>query len=292
MEIETVKNGEVCDTSLVPPAFRKSVNALTLRYFARTKDKLQQLLPKGAVVEEFDNPRPVFSSLPFAYERLDTPGLVKLFKILRPYLKGAKDDWDRMLRIMGWAYSRYPRKDQVWPKPESAFEILANARKKIWDVCDSKALLLIQGLLSAGYIARYVEYTRYEYANYPDSGHAFVEVWVDALQKWVVLDPSPNACFVRKGVPLNSLEIHNLYMDFAGGRGRPEPGGMFPRGLIQAIRNKHNYGKKYDRPTDEDTRKRIFYFFNICLRNDFMSKNLRPEDPQYYIHRARALLLP
>jgi len=267
-------------------AYSDEMNAVSMQDLPRTSAGLLSILPPNSRITRFENPRPVVSSLPFSHERLDVSGLAELFQRIEPNLVGSGDDWDRMLRILGWAHSQYPNQNpRHWPKPESAFEILKNAENGYYDHCDSKGILLVQALLSAGYTARYVEYSDFHAANFPDSNHGFAEVWIDRLQKWAILDPSFNSYYEKEGVPLNCLDIHNLYLA-SGNQTVPGPDGYMDLGLVRPVENQYQKDK-YPHFELEKFRERTFYYFSICMRNDFMSKNLRPEDPGYYINRHR-----
>src|SRR5207247_7783335 len=54
------------------------------------------------------------------------------------------------------------------------------------------------------FAVRYVELE-----NRSGAGHFAVEAWCNELGKWVLLDPLNAAIYVRDGVPLSAVEIHD-----------------------------------------------------------------------------------
>ena len=73
-------------------------------------------------------------------------------------------------------------------------------------MCGTAAQLLIQAIQATGGFARRVE-LRFT----PKDAHAVVEVWSEAYQKWVVLDPDYDLYYTVDGVPQNALELHDYF---------------------------------------------------------------------------------
>jgi hypothetical protein len=112
-------------------------------------------------------------------------------------------EWCRFTAPKGWDAGA-----TQWCPPWDALIILeTNKQPLALCMCTHYSTLFVQTALALGYNARHVILDH----------HCVAEVWSNQFRKWVLIDtgcstdPTLNCHFERNGVPLNALEIHNLW---------------------------------------------------------------------------------
>ncbi len=122
--------------------------------------------------------------------------------------------------------------------------------------CHVAAMTFIQVVAAVGYQARLVSLS-YDRAT---TRHAVVEIWVDDLDKWIVVDTDLNLHYRDdSGSPLNALELHKACVN-GGAAG------------ISIVKGPYTPEKL----ADEDTRTlprmlRYYRYFYVDMRNDWMT---------------------
>lgn len=147
-------------------------------------------------------------------------------------------EFDRMLLLKDWVAAQWPKGNPDPYPPWNALTILDWIRSGMTGgFCAQYAQVYLQGLASLGYTARYIGIGLVDnpYAHY------LTEVWSNQYEKWIVLDPDFNVHYVRDGVPLSALEVHEAFVAGAADEvtlvlgshrdGHPDPYAYPARGL-------------------------------------------------------------
>ncbi len=165
---------------------------------------------------EVVNNRKILSSYNFEYENPLHPKLKELRKKykLDEVIKGCDSEFEKMLKLKSWVAKQW-----YWhlPGPKSgmikwdALDILKTDKngKVKGGFCLHYAIVYMQVLQSFGFNARVVN------TNYAVwGGHEMTEVWSNQFGKWILMDPEYDTYFSdsKTGVPLNALELHNLFL--------------------------------------------------------------------------------
>jgi hypothetical protein len=165
-------------------------------------------------VRSIENPTIRYSSFRMPFERGDLSELKALRERLKldQVIDGARDDFERVNRVRHHV-------SQLWfhklPYPEypewNAHAVLDRNDKYGWGgMCMQFVVVFTQALQSLGYQARHVCLFN----------HESVEVYVDELGKWVLVDPE--SVFdsyeynTETGEPLNALEQHAYFLQRYG----------------------------------------------------------------------------
>jgi hypothetical protein len=161
-------------------------------------------------VAKLVNKPEIHSSFDFEYENPFHPRLRELrtkYK-LDEVVKGSRTEFEKILKLKSWVAGQW---DWHIPQPENGY-IKWDAIKILQSnggYCLHYSIVLMQVLQSFGFNARVIN------ANYAVwGGHEMTEVWSNDFGKWIVLDANFDTYFANKetGVPLNTLELHNLFL--------------------------------------------------------------------------------
>ncbi len=178
---------------------------LETRYRLKKKNASQNI----KVVELVNKPK-ILSSFAFEYENPFHPRL-KEFRAkykLDNVIEGSKTEFEKMLKLKSWVarqWNWHLLSPDSGPIKWDALKILNSGG----GYCLHYSIVLMQVLQSFGFNARVVN------ANYAVwGGHEMTEVWSNDFGKWIVLDANFDTYFADKktGVPLNTLELHNLFL--------------------------------------------------------------------------------
>ena len=132
-------------------------------------------------------------------------------------VKDANSEFDRMVRLMDWAYKRIKLFGPPASRPGDPLKLLKAVDAGEGFNCGYYAMLLRQALRSMGYVARSLGLKGAK-GDGNGSEHGVVEVWSNEHRKWVVLDPTLNVYFTRKDVPLNGYEVRREWFYNDGGK--------------------------------------------------------------------------
>lgn len=120
------------------------------------------------------------------------------------------DEFRRIMLLRHWIHTAMPIDDRdTTPTPKSALPILAAAQAGGKFDCTQFAIVQNAVLNSFGYVTRTIGVGPGRNPTGIDGHHAANEVWVDPLQKWVMVDAKYDLHFEKNGRPLSALEIRD-----------------------------------------------------------------------------------
>lgn len=195
----------------------------------------------------------------FALEDLAHPRLTELRERYRleEVVAAGEGEIEKLALLCSWMKSRWQHKTpRIFPKWD-AIEMLELAEKGEKFFCVQSAIALMQCCQALGWQAR-----KLEIHDAAGSDHSVIEVWSKEHSKWVVLDPDFNLHYIRGGLPLSALQLHDAWIagDLAD---------------IEMVRAACPYG--FDETKGADLYLHIYYVW----RNDFYS---RPAAPVRLVH--------
>ncbi len=156
---------------------------------------------------------PAISSYRFAYqEPFDRLELLRKQHDLRKVIAGHKTELDRLVALRNWCRHTAPKgwdsgRTQWCPPWDALILLETNKAPLALCMCTHYSTLFVQTAVALGYTARHVILDH----------HCVAEVWSNQFRKWILMDtgnshdPSYNCHFERNGVPLNALEIRQLW---------------------------------------------------------------------------------
>lgn len=100
--------------------------------------------------------------------------------------------------------------------PLDPFKILDLAAAGARFICTQYSIVLHACAVAAGWVARLVHVDSDHGPDEPSTSHGVVEVWVNELRKWVVLDAMYDVHYEKKGVLLNVHEMAQEWIRNAG----------------------------------------------------------------------------
>ncbi len=154
------------------------------------------------------------SPIEFHYESPLHPVLVEFRKKakLDEVIKGAKSDYERMVKLQDWIASTHNDRHRGWYKGHYPWDIrkvfrIENGKRTIYGHCMSYAEVMVDACTALGYRARHMAVL-----GFREMSHEVVEVWLPDMQKWVFFDPSlaNNYYDLKTKEPLNVIEIHDI----------------------------------------------------------------------------------
>ncbi len=141
----------------------------------------------------------------FQYENPENVKLVELrdnFK-LKELVRHQKDGFGSIIKLAYWVKQEIKRGT---PKDVdfnfNALDILRRAKNGEKFFCSEYATVFLQCALSLGYQARYVGLLK---------GHVVNEAWSDTHAKWFVVDVDNGIYYMKDGLPLDALELHEAF---------------------------------------------------------------------------------
>jgi len=158
-------------------------------------------------ISQYDNNSIIRSAFKFDYQPYDENKLDILRKKYRlgEKVNSAKNEFEKIILIREWlnSYLKFGMPRNV-SYNFNALDILGRTEKGAAFFCSEYATTYIQLLASIGITARHVGLFK---------GHAVSEVWSDDYGKWLIMDPTYNIYYEKDGIPLNALELHNLWVN-------------------------------------------------------------------------------
>jgi hypothetical protein len=206
-------------------------------------------------------PTPYLPGVLGGFESYDSPRLKKMRDEYNPgaAMEGAKSEFEKILRLRHWVYTRWPVDDNCSFPYDDPFAILEEAKKTGRGFYCAHSQVVAHAVYSAyGFPSRML-YIDVDYTQKPKGGHhAINEVWCNELGKWIAIDCKYDIHFERDGVPLSALEIHEaLRKD--GGKGVVKRWGL----------------EKKDPTGDGQWHGNIgsYYWVGYWLRTDFLTQS-------------------
>lgn len=166
-----------------------------------------------------DNPRPAVSRMPFCWSDYDNRHAVSFRERFRlpDVVAGARDDWEAALRLRHWTFvnmvndtdASLPFREPFTTLDPAALVGASHAGGTFW--CSYFSMVFVAAATSMSLAARKLSIDCEHTAAEKGAHHGVVEVWINALRKWVHLDPNYDHHYVLDGVPLNAEEICQLW---------------------------------------------------------------------------------
>jgi hypothetical protein len=158
----------------------------------------------------------------FKFDSFDNPKLkqlrehYKLDEVIAP----GRDEFEKQVRLMDWAHSRFKKFGRPATNARGALEILRDIDDGQPFFCTQYAQLLVSAAASLGWVDRPLALRRHQgvAAHGGSTEHTTTEIWSNQHRKWVMLDPTSNMYLEKGGVPLNAYEIRQewFYHDGKG----------------------------------------------------------------------------
>lgn len=126
------------------------------------------------------------------------------------------DSLSKVVAIRHWVRLQQSQDDSVWLPParinhEDPHRLLKEQRQGVPGACRRFSYILLGALLSAGFRARIVGFV--STLNRRDAQqHAAVEVWLEELGQWVLLDPTCDTVILVDGKVASAIELHEAIM--------------------------------------------------------------------------------
>jgi hypothetical protein len=122
------------------------------------------------------------------------------------------DSLSKVVAIRRWVRIQQSQDEAVWlhearVNHEDPHQLLKEQRLGIPGACRRFSYILLGALLSAGFRARVVAFS--SSLNRRDTRqHAAVEVWLDELAQWVLLDPTFDTVILVDGKLASAIDLH------------------------------------------------------------------------------------
>ncbi|MCM8815554.1 MAG: transglutaminase-like domain-containing protein, partial [Candidatus Omnitrophica bacterium] len=153
------------------------------------------------------------TSIPFVYQESDSrTKVLRSMYGLDDVVKNGKTELERFVLLRNWARHTAEKGwdwgTSMWCPPWDALVVLATNKQPVaLCMCTHYSTIFVQCAIALGYTARHVILDH----------HCVAEVWSDQFGKWVLMDtgnsqnPEMNYHLEHNGIPLNALEIRNLW---------------------------------------------------------------------------------
>lgn len=129
-----------------------------------------------------------------------------------------RDDVEKTLVVMNWVNHLWRHNGSNLPAKNDPLSILEEVMEhKKQFRCVEYATVTAGCLNALGITARHLELKTTDVETRPVSaGHLVVEVYLSALNKWVMIDPQFNLMPVWNGLPLNAVEFQQVLVEKRG----------------------------------------------------------------------------
>lgn len=215
-------------------------------------------------LKSYDNKKLIYSIYHFGYQPANDNRLIELrnkYEIDKLILhKGS--EFEQITEIANWVNSQWQHgtTGKFNPSYFDANDALVQAKNGAQFWCHVSAMTLIQTAASVGFQGRLVSLSKDGYIH----EHAVAEFWSNDYQKWVMMDPDFNIWYIRNGIPLNVLEIHNAFMN------KNADG-------ITIVKGKHR--PIYQLEARLSSLMQYYAYFFIDMRNDWLTNHYFPGHP-------------
>jgi len=120
-----------------------------------------------------------------------------------------KDEFDRQVLLLDWAYRRVKKFGRPTADPKGALEILKAVDEGHTFFCAHYATLLVSAAAGMGWVNRSLALRRPDGRGSGATEHSITEIWSNQHRKWVMFDPTYALYVEKDGVPLNAYEIRD-----------------------------------------------------------------------------------
>ena len=146
----------------------------------------------------------------FINQKVDSKRLNNFRKYVSAHTGKSPGSLDKAISLRRWARDQQSDNPEAWLPPylddsEDPESLLGQQRQGYHSACRRFSYILTGALLSEGFDARVV----YASEDFLKNGqhHTLVEVWIEDLRKWVLLDPTLDTLILVNGIPASLLEI-------------------------------------------------------------------------------------
>jgi hypothetical protein len=120
----------------------------------------------------------------------------------------------KAVAIRRWVRQQQPQDEYMWLPPfrknhENPHRLLEEQRNGIPGACRRFSYILLGALLSAGFDARIACFIS-SLRRPGVKSHVTVEVWIEELTQWVLLDPTCDTVILIDGKVASALELHEV----------------------------------------------------------------------------------
>lgn len=162
----------------------------------------------------------VRSTIDFQYERPDHPEILKFRRAARldDVVKGAKDDFDKLVKLMDWTGgctnvrgTNHEHKNGAYAWDINCVWGVVDGKPSVYGHCMSYSEVLVHAAIAMGYVgARHMNME-----GFREMTHEVCDIWVPSLGKWVYFDPSLTNTYydLKTKTPLNLIEMHKVVVD-------------------------------------------------------------------------------
>ena len=167
-------------------------------------------------VRPVDNPQFRPSQIFFRFEDITSPPFVELKRrfAFADSVAGVEDEFDRILRLRNWVFTRLKVDDSKPNPPLDAISILTQGPSGGPFEC-THAMIAQNAVMNAmGYVSRVLQPgPGGEENSYLAAGnHGVNEIWSNKHRKWFISDAEFDGHFEKAGVPLSALEIRDEFL--------------------------------------------------------------------------------
>jgi hypothetical protein len=196
----------------------EATNAGTKRAFDPVWCELERRHGWAIEVSAQDNPRPAMSRIPFCWQDYDNRYALAFREQnhLDEAIDGAEDDWEAILRIRHWVFTNLINGTRASIPGANPFAVLAAARTGATFFCTHFAYVFVAAAASMGFPARKLGVDAEHKPDEAGNMHGVADVWVNALRKWVCVDPNYDHHYELDGVPLNADEVGRRWQTHRG----------------------------------------------------------------------------
>jgi hypothetical protein len=192
------------------------------------------------------------------------------------------DSLSKAVAIRQWVRRQQSQNKSVWSPTvrvnhEDPHRLLEEQRKGIPGSCRRFSYILTAALLSAGFDARVVGFTNSLFRRGVQR-HVVVEVWIEELGKWVLLDPTYDTLIFVDDRLASALEVHEAVI---GGR-------------LDAIAFERNGSMLEPHPKPEIYRRYCRHLFSAMSNAIFDGYSVRILGPKRisFLHYSREAAYP
>ncbi len=126
-------------------------------------------------------------------------------------IEDCKTDFDKIVKIQSWVQSRWVHDSNNAPKTNNAIYIIQQAEEGERFRCVEYSFEAGQCLASLGFRVRGLGLMTKDISEVKyGGGHAVNEIYLDDLEKWVIIDPQYDVISMSNGIPLNAAELQKL----------------------------------------------------------------------------------
>jgi len=157
------------------------------------------------------------SELEFVYEQNENNEYLNLLRSKYPIdslAQSAKSDTERALKILNWVHNRWAHNGNNVPRKSDAISILEEVKEGKNFRCVEYGIVATACLNAVSLKARTLALKTKDVETRPyGAGHVLLEVFLNDINKWVLLDGQWDVMPALNGVPLNAVEFQKAISD-------------------------------------------------------------------------------